>query len=417
MSDAGRILSPSFLDHPRLRRLFAALDGAGEELRVVGGAIRNHLMQIPVTEVDLTTTASPETTIARAKAAGLKCVPTGLEHGTVTIVVDHVPFEVTTLREDVETDGRRAKVAFGRDFRDDALRRDFTCNALSARADGTLSDYANGMQDIAARHVRFIGDPATRIVEDYLRILRFFRFHAAFGEGAADAVALAAIEKHRAGLDSLSRERVRAEILKLLQARGAADAIVLMSGRGLVTHLLRGVVTPVRLARIVAIEQARGSTPDPVLRLSALAVLTRADAERLRETLRLSNAEHARLAGAADAAAWLHRRDAPPDAADVRRALYRRGHPAVSDAIDLAHASAAVAADDPDWTAARALAAYMPIPKFPVSGATLRARGIPVGKGLGDTLRRIEAAWIAAGFSTDPAQVARLVDNALTSKT
>ena len=159
MNDAGRIVSPSFLDNPRLRRLLAALDGEGEEVRVVGGAIRNHLMNIPVTEIDLTTTASPDTTIARAKAAGLKSVPTGLEHGTVTIIVDHVPFEVTTLRQDVETDGRRAKVAFGRNFRDDALRRDFTCNALSVRADGAMFDYTDGRQDIDARHVRFIGPP------------------------------------------------------------------------------------------------------------------------------------------------------------------------------------------------------------------------------------------------------------------
>ena len=417
MSDAGRISSPSFLDDRRLRTLFAALDGAGEDMRVVGGAIRNHLMNIPVTEVDLTTTASPDITIARARAAGFKSVPTGLDHGTVTIVVDHVPFEVTTLREDVETDGRRAKVVFGRDFRVDALRRDFTCNALSVRADGTLFDYANGRQDIDARHVRFIGDPATRIAEDYLRILRFFRFHAAFGEGAADPAALAAIVTHRAGLDGLSRERVRAEMLKLLAARGATDAIALMSGLGLVTQLLHGVVTPVRLARILAIEQARGSTPDAIRRLAALAVLTRADAERLRQSLRLSNAEHGRLAGAADAATWLHRRDAPPDTAELRRALYRRGRLSVCDAIDLAHASAAVGADDPHWRAARALAADMPIPTFPVSGALLRARGLASGKALGDRLRRIEAAWIAAGFPESAGEVTALVDSALTPET
>ena len=414
MNDAGRIVSPSFLDNPRLRRLLAALDGEGEEVRVVGGAIRNHLMNIPVTEIDLTTTASPDTTIARAKAAGLKSVPTGLEHGTVTIIVDHVPFEVTTLRQDVETDGRRAKVAFGRNFRDDALRRDFTCNALSVRADGAMFDYTDGRQDIDARHVRFIGDPATRIVEDYLRILRFFRFHAAFGEGAADPAAFAAIVKHRAGLDGLSRERVRAELLKLLDARGAADAIALMNGGGLVTHLLRGVVMPVRLVRLIGIEQARGSKPDAILRLAALAVLTRADAERLRETLRLSNAEHARLAGVADAAAWLHRRDTPPDAADLRRALYRRGRLSVCDALDLAHASAAVAPDDPHWMASRIQAADMQIPKFPVSGAALRARGVPAGKALGDSLRRIQAAWIAAGFPEDAGQVMTIIDGALT---
>ncbi|MDB5642959.1 MAG: Polynucleotide adenylyltransferase region [Hyphomicrobiales bacterium] len=413
MSEAGRISSPSFLDDPRLRKLFAALDGEGEELRVVGGAIRNHLMQLPVTEVDLTTTASPHATMARARAAGLKCVPTGLDHGTVTVIVDHQPFEVTTLREDVETDGRRAKVAFGRDFRDDAMRRDFTCNALSARADGTLFDYAGGLQDIAARRVRFIGDPATRIVEDYLRILRFFRFHAAFGEGAADATALAAIARNRAGLNGLSRERVRAELLKLLEARGAASAILLMNGLGLVTQLLGGVITPLRLARIGDIEHARGSKADSLLRLAALAVLTREDADRLRETLRLSNAEHARLVGAADAAPWLHRRDAPPDENGLRLALYRRGRTAVCDAIDIAHASAPVPPDDAAWTARRAQAAQLSVPRFPVSGATLMARGAPAGKAMGETLRRIEAAWIATGFPESADAIASLVDAAL----
>ncbi len=413
MSEAGRISSPSFLDDPRLRTLFAALDGAGEELRVVGGAIRNHLMQILVTEVDLTTTATPETTIQRAKAAGLKFAPTGIEHGTVTIIVDHAPFEVTTLREDVETDGRRAKVLFGRDFRADAMRRDFTFNALSVRADGTLFDYADGLRDIEARCVRFIGDPGTRIVEDYLRILRFFRFHAAFGEGAADTQALAAIVKHRAGLDGLSRERVRAEMLKLLAARGAGHAIDLMNGRGLAPHVLGGVTTPLRLHRIIDIEAARGATPDAVLRLAALAVLTREDAERLRESWRLSNAEQARLAACADAEPWLHRRDAPPSAKDIRIALFRRGRQTVCDAIDLAHASARVACDDADWMAARELAERAPVPKLPVSGGALMARGLPSGKAVGEALRKIEAAWLDADFPENPAIVASLIDAAL----
>ena len=169
-----KIASPSFLDDARLRRLFEALDGNGEEVRVVGGAVRNHFMGRPVTEIDLATTALPETIIARAQAAGLKSVPTGIEHGTVTIVVDHIGFEITTLREDVETDGRRAKVIFGRDFKADALRRDFTFNALSVSADGSVYDETGGLDDIKTKHVRFIGDPATRIREDYLGILRYF---------------------------------------------------------------------------------------------------------------------------------------------------------------------------------------------------------------------------------------------------
>ena len=416
MSPAGRIQSPSFLDDRRLRHLFAALDGHGEELRVVGGAIRNHLMNIAVTEVDLTTTATPHNIMARAKAAGLKCVPTGLEHGTVTVIVDHEPFEVTSLREDVETDGRRAKVEFGRDFRADALRRDFTFNALSARADGALFDYADGLTDIETRHVRFIGDPATRIREDYLRILRFFRFHAAFGQGDADARALDAIVTNRAGLNNLSRERVRAEMLKLLDAKGAAQAVDLMIGLGLATQLLGGVTTPMRLARIIDIEAARASAPDALLRLAALAVLTREDAERLREDLRLSNAEAARLAGAADAAIWLHKCDAPPTPKDIRRSLFRRGRQATSDAIDLAHAQAPDAADDAAWTAARAAAAQTPAPKLPIGGAHLIARGVAAGKAVGDALRQIEAAWMDADFPNDADSIDAFVEAALKSR-
>jgi poly(A) polymerase len=413
VSEAGRIETPSFLDDPRLQRLFAALDGDGEELRVVGGAIRNHLMRMPVLEVDLTTTATPQTIIARADAAGLKHAPTGIEHGTVTIIVDRHPFEVTSLREDVETDGRRAKVAFGRDFQADAMRRDFTCNALSARRDGTLFDYAGGLHDIETRRVRFIGDPQTRIREDYLRILRFFRFHAAFGEGAADPRALVAIVENRAGLDGLSRERVRAELLKLLEARGAAQAIDLMMGYGLVTQLLGGVSTPARLARIVDIEAARGAAPDAILRLAALCVLTREDADRLREGLRLSNAEHARLAASADAAPWRRLHDHAPDAKAIREALFRFGRQATCDAIDLAQARAPVAADDASWTLARKAAAEAKIPKLPIGGAALIARGVPAGREVGETLRRIEALWIAADFPESPADVDKLTDAAL----
>jgi poly(A) polymerase len=413
VSEAGRIESPSFLDDPRLQRLFAALDGDGEELRVVGGAIRNHLMRMPVLEVDLTTTATPRTIIARADAAGLKHAPTGIEHGTVTIIVERHPFEVTSLREDVETDGRRAKVAFGRDFQADAMRRDFTCNALSARRDGTLFDYAGGLHDIETRCVRFIGDPQTRIREDYLRILRFFRFHAAFGEGEADPRALHAIVENRAGLDGLSRERVRAEMLKLLEARGAAQAVDLMLGYGLVTQLLGGVSTPARLARIIDIEAARSAAPDAILRLAALCVLTREDADRLREGLRLSNAEHARLAAAADAAPWRRLHDDAPDAKAIREALFRFGRQATCDAIDLAQARAPVAADDASWMHARKAAAEAKIPKLPIGGAALIARGVPAGREVGEALRRIEALWIGADFPESPADVARLTDAAL----
>ena len=413
MNHVSRIEGPSFLDAPELRIVFAALDGQGEELRVVGGAIRNHLMGVAVHEIDLTTTALPETIIARASAAGLKCVPTGLEHGTVTLVVNHVPFEVTTLRVDVETDGRRAKVAFGRDFRADALRRDFTFNALSVSADGSIHDYAQGARDIAHRHVLFIGDPDQRIREDYLRILRFFRFHAAFGQGPADPQALAAIARQRSGLDGLSRERVRAELLKLLVTQGAAETLSLMAGLGLTLPLLGSVTMPLRLERIIAIETARGSTADAILRLAALALLKPEDAQDLRARLRLSNAEYAKLAQAAKAGVALHGARTPPDAKALRQLIYRLGTSAMADALDLAHAESDAPGDDPHWTAAHRFVCETAVPKLPFSGADFVARGIPAGKAVGEALQRAEKAWIEADFPDDRAQIDPLIASAL----
>src|SRR6187455_1828204 len=199
-----RRIDAKWLREGALPRLLEVLDRDGEEARAVGGAVRNALLDMPVGKIDVATTATPQEVTKRVTAAGFKAVPTGIEHGTVTVVIDGAPFEVTTLRQDVETFGRHAKVAFGRDWKRDAERRDFTMNALSAARDGTVYDYVGGLADIEARRVRFIGDAATRIAEDYLRILRFFRFHAAYGEGAPDADGLTAAIKSRAGLDQLS---------------------------------------------------------------------------------------------------------------------------------------------------------------------------------------------------------------------
>ena len=222
MTDDIHLRDAAWLRDGPVARLLALLDRDGEEARAVGGAVRNALLGMPVEEVDVATTAVPEEVVRRVEAAGCKAVPTGIAHGTVTVIVDHTPVEVTTLREDVETFGRKARVAFGRDWKADAERRDFTINALSARADGVVHDYVGGLADIAARRVRFIGDPLQRIAEDYLRILRFFRFQAWFGDGAPDAAGLHACIASRAGLETLSRERVRMELMKLL-ARPARD--------------------------------------------------------------------------------------------------------------------------------------------------------------------------------------------------
>src|SRR6478752_7269295 len=229
MTDARVLANAPWLTHGPAGRVLALLNGNGEEARVVGGAVRNALLKIPVGDIDIATTALPDEVIRRANAAGIKSVPTGIEHGTVTLVVEGHPFEVTTLREDTETDGRRAKVAFGRDWVRDAERRDFTINGLSVDAEGVVHDHVGGLADIAVRRVRFIGDAGQRIAEDYLRILRFFRMHAAYGTGEPDRAGYLACIDGRAGLSNLSAERVRMEMLKLVIAEGAAVAVQAMA--------------------------------------------------------------------------------------------------------------------------------------------------------------------------------------------
>ena len=232
-------------------RVLALLNGNGEEARIVGGAVRNALLKLPIGDIDIATTALPDEVIRRAQAAGIKSVPTGIDHGTVTLVVDKHPFEVTTLREDTETFGRKARVAFGRDWVRDAERRDFTINGLSIDAGGVVHDCVGGLADMEARRVRFIGDAGQRIAEDYLRILRFFRIHATYGSGEPDRAGYLACIAGRAGLASLSAERVRMEMLKLMVADGAVASAVAMTWEGARIHAARGDARRVLLARAV----------------------------------------------------------------------------------------------------------------------------------------------------------------------
>src|SRR5471032_3413044 len=249
------------VDAPWLRtgpaaRVLELLNGNGEEARVVGGAVRNALLKIPIGDIDIATTALPQEVIRRAKAAGIKSVPTGIEHGTITLVVDAQPFEVTTLREDTETFGRKAKVAFGRDWVRDAERRDFTINGLSVDANRVVHDHVGGLEDIEAKRVRFIGDPGKRIAEDYLRILRFFRIHAAYGAGEPDRAGYLACIAGRGGIASLSAERLRMEMLKLMVAEGAAAAVVAMSEGGLLLPVLGGVAYTGTFTAMIAAERS-----------------------------------------------------------------------------------------------------------------------------------------------------------------
>src|SRR6202012_5818173 len=272
-------------------RVLALLGGEGSEARVIGGAVRNALLGAPIGEIDIATTALPAEVIRRAKVAGIKRVPTGIDHGTVTLVVDAQPFEVTTLRKDVETFGRKAKVAFGTDWARDAERRDFTINGLSAGTDGVVHDYVGGLEDIAVHRVRFIGDPNLRISEDYLRILRFFRIHAAYGAGEPDRAGYLACIGGRAGLANLSAERIRVEMLKLMMADGAAGAVNAMVEGGLSLPIFGGVAYVGPFAALISIEHALGLSPDPIRRLGALAVAVTEDARRVASRLRLTNAE------------------------------------------------------------------------------------------------------------------------------
>ncbi len=409
----SRAALAALLADPSIARALTVLDGGGEETRIVGGAVRNALIGLPTTDIDMATTATPDIVMQRAKDAGLRCAPTGFEHGTVTIVVAGRPFEVTSLREDVETDGRRAKVRFGRDFDEDARRRDFTINSMSLTRDGVLRDPLGGAADLAARRVKFIGDADRRIAEDFLRVLRFFRFSAAYGEGPLDAVGLAAAIRGRAGLERLSAERVRAELLKLLAARRGPEVAREAAQAGLLDFALGGVASPARLERLAAIEAAHGEPADATLRLAAFAVLTPEDADRLRDRLRLSNVEHRRLQAAAGALETIHGREAPPRETELAERVFASGADATRDALMLAHAESRACADDPAWLASCAATEGLRDLKLPVSGDDLKQRGVTEGRAIGATLKSLQAKWIRAGFPRDPAEIARLIDEAI----
>jgi poly(A) polymerase len=388
--------------------LLKLLDSNGEEARIVGGAIRNALLRLPVHEIDIATTALPDEVMRRVEAAGWKAVPTGIEHGTVTVLVAGKAFEVTTLRRDIETYGRKAKVVFGRDWVADAMRRDFTINALSLSADGQLHDYVDGLADLAARRVRFIGDPAQRIAEDYLRILRFFRFHAWYGEGTPDPEGLHACIRERAGIDSLSRERIRAELLKLLLAPHATPALALMTETGLLGNVLGGVALLASFENMVKVEAAVGVESDPVRRLGALGVWVAEDGERLAQRLRLSNADAERLT-ALDR--WW-RVSPEPGGMSARALLYRLGPQLFADQVLLAWSRSAASAADRDWRALAELPRTWSAPEFPLKAADFMARGFAAGPALGAVMRAAEQAWIAADFPADAAAIQTIADRA-----
>ncbi len=394
MSEAAALHDAPWLRTGATARVLELLNDNGEQARVIGGAVRNALLQLAIGDIDIATTAPPAEVVRRAHAAGIKCAPTGIEHGTVTLVVDGQPVEVTTLREDVETFGRKATVAFGRDWGRDAQRRDFTINGLSVDAAGIVHDHVGGLADIAARRVRFIGDPDQRIAEDYLRILRFFRFHAAYGSGELDRDGYLACIRGREGLSTLSAERIRMEMLKLLVAERAAEAVVAMGDGGLLLPILGGVSYPATLAAMINNERALQRAPDAVLRLGALAVAVTEDARRLATRLRLSNGE-TRALNSMGHRWW---RLADMDEATAQRRLYRLGELRFRERVMLAWARSGRGSGDRYWRDLVSLPERWRAPAFPLKAADFIARGFVEGPALGHVLSLAEDAWLAAGF-------------------
>jgi poly(A) polymerase len=402
-----QIAGADWLVRDELQQLLTALSANGEDARVAGGAVRNALLAEPVSDIDIATTNLPEETMRRAEAAGFKAVPTGVEHGTVTVIAGGRPYEVTTLRADIETDGRRAKVRFGRDWKEDAQRRDFTMNALYAEADGTVVDLVDGLADIETRTLRFIGEAEDRIREDYLRILRFFRFFAWYGTGRPDAEGVKACVRLKDGLDRLSAERVWSELKKLLSAPDPSRALLWMRQASVLTRVLPesekwGIDA---IHPLVRAELDLGWTPDPLLRLMAIVP---PDPERmagLAERLKLSNAESERLvkwAGVVPVASSL-----PEDA--LARLLYRGDRRGFIDRLRLALASARARGMEDDKALIEAggfsrLLAYAEQwrkPEFPIRGRDLADLGVGDGPRMGELLRELENQWVDSGFSHD----------------
>ena len=383
---AFRIAPPEFLTGPAVARVLEALP----EARAVGGCVRDAIAGLPVADIDLATPRRPEAVLRVLAERGIKAVPTGRDHGTVTAVVEGRPIEITTLRRDVATDGRHAKVAFTEDWREDAARRDFTFNALYLDRAGNVWDWFGGREDLARGLVRFIGDPATRLAEDHLRALRFFRFHARYGMGAPDPAAVAAIAADVPNLATLSAERVWSELKRILAAPDPSAAVRLMRETGVLAAVLPEASDPERLARLASL----GAPADPVLRLAAL--VPGADVARLAERLRLSGAEARRLAALLGPVP-------PADPPALRVMLAEAGADTLLGRAWLAEAAGLAG----DWATVRRFAAATPRPRFPLRGADVLALGIPPGPRVGVVLAAVERRWKEAGCPDDGALLRR----------
>ncbi|WP_420391710.1 CCA tRNA nucleotidyltransferase [Acuticoccus sp.] len=386
-------LEADFLHAPGLVALLDALEGVGAA-RVVGGAVRNALLGEPVADVDVATEAPPDVVAGAATRAGLAVHETGLEHGTLTIVAAGTPHEVTTLREDVSTDGRRATVRFTTDWAKDAQRRDFTMNALYLGRDGKGLDPVGGRSDCLARRVRFIGDPDARILEDHLRILRLFRFHAIYGEGALDVDGLAAARRHKARLATLAVERIRHELLRILPAHGATAVLSLIGEEGFLDFVLPGPFDARAVGTLAAAEASIGRTLTPALGLSALVGFDEDATARGADALKLSRRDRARALAALVAA----RAMPPRSAAQTNALLYEHGAEAFVDGLTIALAWGVILEDHERLVAT---ARRWHRPRLPVTGGDLLRQGGAPGPELGARLAHLEALWKASDFSLD----------------
>lgn len=397
MTEPPRLDGASWLHEAGLRRVFAAISDAGGEARVAGGAVRNTLMHEPVADIDVATTLLPDDVMKAGEAAGLGVHPTGLDHGTVTLTFAGKPYEVTTLRIDTETFGRKARVDFTTDWQRDARRRDFTVNALYCDAEGNIHDYVDGYRDILRKRIRFIDDAEARIKEDYLRILRFFRFHARYGAGSPDAEGLKASIKLRQGLDNLSAERLHQELFKLLVAPRALPVVRVMAKNRILSHVFPHVSDFRAFSRMTRVDAMYALRPDALCRLFLLA----ADARQLRSRLRLSNEEAGRIAAMGRVTGLSPRlRDN-----EQRAMLYRLGADTWQDAVRVAWAQARSNAANEGWLQLLRLPERWTIPKIPVHGRDVMEQGIPAGPQVGELLQRLEDWWIASDFKPDKAEL------------
>jgi len=405
------VLAKHWLDRPGCKDVLRALDGDDGKTRIVGGAVRDALLGRPVNDIDLATQYMPEQVIAKVEAAGLKAVPTGLDHGTITVVAAHQPFEVTTLRKDVVTDGRRATIAYTDQWAEDAKRRDFTINALYADQDGRIYDAVGGRADLDHRCLRFIGDAETRIREDYLRILRFFRFSSQIEPLALDRDGVMACAALAQGMANLSAERVQSELIKLLGGHGPVDALRQMAASNILGHVLPEARSMARLEALVRVERDRLFTSDPLRRFYGL--LGPRQAEKTGQRLRFSNKMLARLESMARAeeVQRAHKMIAPVmEVAAMQRALHRLGTQAFRDLVIFLWAEDQGDGRENLWRALLAHADVWQPRTLPVTGDDIMAVGVKPGPQVGQLLSLLDDWWCENGFPERVAVLARLYE-------